>query len=100
MGQAEQRQVQTGVAERVRQQVTKDDAAAFRLGEIRRRRRELDDALRDVAGRERGLSADVGLTILGDDPPPDDVVAQAAGWTVEDVAALRARLLAPPADLR
>jgi hypothetical protein len=92
MGQAEQRQVRSGVADRVREAPERAATRDGRLGEIRRHRLELGDAERAVRGHQAGLRAAVGLAILARDPPTDQDVAQAAGWTVEQVEQLRADL--------
>ncbi|MDO9408313.1 hypothetical protein [Patulibacter sp.] len=92
MGGAEQRQVASGAAARVREQAERVRRLDGRLAEIRRHRVELDDARRFALGHESGLRAAVGLAVLDADPPTDEQIARAAGWSVGDVEAHRARL--------
>jgi hypothetical protein len=96
MGQAEQRQVASGAAARVREQAERARVLDGRLAEIRRHRVELDDARRHARGHESGLRAAVGLAVLDADPPTDEQIARAAGWTVGEVAAHRDRLRRGP----
>lgn len=93
MGQAEQRQVRSGVAGRVRRETETANIQKARLAAIRERRRTLDEHDRQRAGRLRALRADVALAILNPDPPSDEAVAAAAGWTLSDIAQLRDDLM-------
>ncbi|WP_157260903.1 hypothetical protein [Patulibacter minatonensis] len=89
MGQAEQRQVRTGVADRVKREQQIRDMQDRRLWEIGQRVRALDEHDRRRAGLERALRCDVGLAILNADPPSDEEVAAKARWSVADVERLR-----------
>lgn len=99
MGQLEQRQVRTGVAARVREQTASAERHAGLLSQVTKKRRERDEHLRHAKGSEHGIRAAAGMAILDADPPPDEAIAAAAGWTVGDVERLRADLSAPPPDL-
>lgn len=98
MGQAEQRQVRTGVAARVREQTAQSERHAGLLAPVRRKRGERDELLRQADASAGGVRAAAGMAILDADPPSDEAVAAAAGWTVEQVQELRAALNAQPPD--
>jgi hypothetical protein len=95
MGQAEQRQIKTGVADRVTAEVARARSMDGRLAEIRRHRRELDEAQRFVRGHKSGVRGAVAMALLHADPPSNAAIANAAGWTLEDVDAYRRRLRGP-----
>lgn len=82
----------SGAAARVREQAERIRRLDGRLAEIRRHRVELDDARRHARGHESGLRAAVGLAVLDVDPPSDEQIARAAGWSVDDVREHSARL--------
>lgn len=98
MGQAEQRQVRTGVAARVREQTASSERQGALLSQVRQRVQLRDELVRQVAGREKGLRAAVAMAIQDADAPSDEAVAAAANGTVEDVEQLRLKLNAPPPD--
>jgi hypothetical protein len=98
MGQAEQRQVRTGVAARVREQTASSERHAALLSQVTRKRRERDEHLRHAAAADGGIRAAAGMAILDADPPPDEAVAAAAGWPVGDVEQLRRDLNALPPE--
>jgi hypothetical protein len=98
MGQLEQRQAKAGVAARVREQTAAAERHAGLLGPVSRKRREKDEHLRHAAGAESGIRAAAGMAILDADPPTDEAVAAAAGWTVEQVRELRVELNAVRPD--
>lgn len=93
MGQAEQRQVRTGVAARLAEERAVADVQSARLASIRERRRMLEEHDHRRVGLTKGLRAEVSLAILNADAPSDEAVAQAAGWSVGDVERLRDDLL-------
>jgi predicted transposase YdaD len=98
MGQAEQRQVRTGVAARVREQTASSERQGALLSQVRQRVHMRDELVRQLAGREKGLRAAVAVAIQDADAPSVEAVAAAAGWSVEQVQQLRADLNAVPPD--
>jgi hypothetical protein len=61
-------------------------------------RHEVAERAARVRGAGAGLSAAVSTAFFDRSAPPDEDIAAAAGWTVAEVAELRNRLNAPPAD--
>ena len=96
MGAAEQRQVRTGVAERVREETERRRLQGAYLSEIRQSRTNLEDHNLRTPGLKRHLRANVILAILHSDPPADEEVAREAGWTVGDVEQLRREVAERP----
>ncbi len=94
MGAAEQRQAERMTsAERV-QRATAERAQRYagHLGEIRRRRDTLTERTMELDGATKGLRAAVGMAIQQADPPPDSDILDAADWTADQLAELRATL--------
>lgn len=93
MGTAEQRQaersshtaVQAATLERTRRY-------AGPLGHIRKYRDIETDREERLRGASRGVRAAVGTVIQQPNPPSDAEILEAAGWTREQLAELRASL--------
>lgn len=98
MGKAEQRQIQTGVAARVRDRTASTERHDALLSQVARHRRDREEHLRHADAAAKGIRAAAGMALLDNDPPTDEQIARAAGWTVQDVVELRADLNAQPPD--